>query len=74
MRLLIRLCSVAAIVSASSLYAEEVSAPNAEFLEFLGEWQTSDGQWQDPTDLLFIDESDLQNANEQPVEEQDHDE
>ena len=36
----------------SSLYAEEhknkETMPSIEFLEFLGEWETEEGEWIDP--------------------------
>ena len=35
---------------------EEVDPISLEFLEFLGEWETADGVWLDPTEL--DDESD----------------
>jgi hypothetical protein len=34
-------------------------APSEELLEFLGEFQTQDGEWFDPLDLLEVKQSDL---------------
>ena len=31
--------------------ADEDESPSLELLEFLGEWETSDGTWVDPSDL-----------------------
>lgn len=45
--------------------------PSAEFLEFLGEWQTQKGQLIDPFDLQESDER--QDAASKPVEDQKHD-
>jgi hypothetical protein len=48
----ILLCSI------SSLYAEEIASdgvskkmPSMDFLEFLGEWETIQGEWLDPETL-----------------------
>lgn len=41
--------------------AEDV--PSMEFLEYLGEWETSDGEWIDPTILA-------ENEDVKPVEEE----
>ena len=27
-------------------------APSVELLEFLGDWETNDGEWQDPLDFM----------------------
>lgn len=43
--------------------------PSAEFLEFLGEWQTKNGQLIDPLDLQ---EEERQDAASKPVEEKKH--
>lgn len=43
------------LYSMSSLFAEEQknneAMPSIEFLEFLGEWETEDGEWIDPIEL-----------------------
>ena len=36
--------------------------PSMELLEFLGEWQTDDGEWVDPTRFLNIADEDLQST------------
>ena len=41
----------------NSVAADEVAAPpSMELLEFLGEWETDDGEWLDPTklDLMLL--------------------
>ena len=48
------LCLLILICSTSSLLAEEQNndaLPTIEFLEFLGEWESDDGAWIDPSDL-----------------------
>ena len=74
-----RLCLILAVLTSSSLYAEQASAPDVEFLEFLGEWQTKDGQWQDPIELMEMQEANLlqvkeSETDEQFAEEEDHEE
>lgn len=32
--------------------ADVAEAPSLELLEFLGSWETADGQWQDPLDMV----------------------
>lgn len=44
--------------------------PSAEFLEFLGEWQTKQGQLIDPFDLK---DDENQDAGSKPVEGKKHD-
>lgn len=43
------------LCSMSLLFAEEQTStetmPSMEFLEFLGEWETEDGEWIDPVEL-----------------------
>ncbi len=37
------------VLQLSAAYAEESNAPpDADLLEFLGEWETADGDWFDP--------------------------
>ena len=63
-----------AILFVSTVYAEDTALPSPEFIEFLGEWEATDGQWQDPTILLDMDVADLEHDdNEQVFEEQEHD-
>ena len=62
-----------------SAYAQDANTPSTEFLEFLGEWEAQDGQWQDPGELLEIEDADLQKSKVKTVsetvyEEHDHDE
>jgi len=48
-------CFMFALCSMSSLFAGEhmadESKPSMEFLEFLGEWETEEGEWIDPVEL-----------------------
>jgi hypothetical protein len=39
-------------ISIKHVCAQEDSAPSMELLEFLGEWETDDGEWLDPIKLL----------------------
>jgi len=32
--------------------ADAVEAPSLELLEFLGNWETDDGKWQDPLEFM----------------------
>ena len=34
--------------------------PSMELLEFLGEWQTKDGEWVDPMRFLTVSDADLE--------------
>ena len=36
--------------------------PSMELLEFLGEWQTKDGEWVDPMRFLTVKDSDLEHG------------
>ena len=38
---------------------EQETIPSAELLEFLGEWETVDGEWIDPADLEDEDFAEL---------------
>ena len=39
--------------------AESDEKPSMELLEFLGEWQTKDGEWVDPMRFMNVSDSDL---------------
>ena len=39
--------------------AADEEKPSMELLEFLGEWQTKDGEWVDPMRFLSVNDSDL---------------
>ena len=49
------------VCSAQAQAANEESEPDMALLEFLGEWETEDGEWLDPTSLEDIDDSGRQN-------------
>ena len=58
------------LMGAATVYAEEAQAPSMEFLEFMGEWETSDGQWQDPIELSKMDDAELQQSDSKTVSEE----
>jgi len=39
--------------------ADNYEKPSMELLEFLGEWQTKDGEWVDPMRFLTVSDADL---------------
>lgn len=43
---------------------EEAERPSLEFLEFLGDWETDDGEWIDPEELEQIVIADQDQKNE----------
>ncbi|MGB5260143.1 MAG: hypothetical protein WBO34_06405 [Gammaproteobacteria bacterium] len=49
-------------IYATASAAEEDSLPGMALLEFLAEWETSDGQWVDPVELDEADEPGLEEA------------
>ena len=57
-----QLIAVAVLLSLASteLYGNQDEAPSDELLEFLGEFQTQDGEWFDPLNLLDVKQSELQ--------------
>ncbi|WP_455366800.1 hypothetical protein [Kaarinaea lacus] len=40
--------------------ASDEGNPSMELLEFLGEWQTKDGEWVDPMRFLNVSDEDLE--------------
>ena len=40
--------------------ANDDESPSMELLEFLGEWQTKDGDWVDPMRFLDVSDEDLE--------------
>lgn len=48
----VRMISYGLLVSLSVLAAAQQSTPSLELLEFLGTWETKDGTWMDPTQLI----------------------
>jgi hypothetical protein len=54
---------LSALVPLASLAEPDaVEAPSMELLEFLGDWETKDGEWLDPLQLLEELEADVQNV------------
>jgi hypothetical protein len=49
----VSLCFICLLGSTSLIFAEEQNdnMPSIEFLEFLGEWETDEGDWVDPATL-----------------------
>jgi hypothetical protein len=47
-------------LAATAVCANSDEAPSEELLEFLGEFQTGNGDWIDPFDLLDVSRSDIQ--------------
>jgi hypothetical protein len=47
-----------------TVWASDDNQPSMEFLEFLGEWETEDGEWVDPQILESMDAE--QQAEEAP--------
>jgi hypothetical protein len=45
-------------VLAVPLMVLAADAPSLELLEFLGDWESSDGKWQDPLDFMQDTEAD----------------
>lgn len=41
---------------------DDIEAPSLELLEFLGSWETSDGEWIDPIELLEEIEAEQETA------------
>jgi hypothetical protein len=71
LRLLILFITLAAItVETDHAIADEAQTPSLEFLEYLGEWESSDGQWQDPIEFSTIDVTELQNAESKLASEE----
>lgn len=49
--------------------SEDTEMPSLEFLEFLGDWETDDGEWIDPEELekiVLTDQEQEKNEDEQP--------
>lgn len=44
--------------------SENTEMPSREFLEFLGDWETDDGEWIDPEELEQIVLTDQEQENE----------
>ncbi|WP_455210465.1 hypothetical protein [Kaarinaea lacus] len=54
----------------SIAYAESEETLSMEFLEFLGEFQTEDGEWIDPLNLLDMGQSEPVSQHERDDEDQ----
>ncbi|KPJ90086.1 MAG: hypothetical protein AMJ53_14910 [Gammaproteobacteria bacterium SG8_11] len=49
--------------------AESEETVSLEFLEFLGEFQTEDGEWIDPVNLLEMEQSQSKRNDEEQTDE-----
>jgi hypothetical protein len=58
---------------AAAANQDSVEAPSLELLEFLGEFQTEDGQWIDPLDLLDMEQSESQSEPQSKKQRNDED-
>jgi len=56
--------AVSLLVFSATVFGEE-TLPDLEFLEFLGSWETQDGDWFDPTQLLNDQEKNREKDNEE---------
>ena len=45
------LCSISSSLAEEITNDEQQTAPSIDFLEFLGEWETEQGEWIDPETL-----------------------
>lgn len=55
--------AVSLLVFSVTVFGEE-TMPDLEFLEFLGSWETQDGSWFDPIQLLNDQEQNREKDNE----------
>lgn len=55
---------------ATIAYADAEETPSMEFLEFLGEFQTEDGEWIDPINLMDMEQSESLRKQERDDEDQ----
>lgn len=53
---------LASLPVGGALAADAIETPSMELLEFLGNWETSDGEWVDPIKLLEELEAEPQTA------------
>ena len=54
----------------AAAHAENDDSPSMEFLEFLGEFQTDDGEWTDPLKLLDMEQSEPKREQDSDKEDQ----
>ncbi len=55
--------AVSLLTCSATVFGEE-APPDLEFLEFLGHWETQDGSWFDPIQLLNDQEKNTENDND----------
>ena len=48
----------------TEVVAEDTDMPSMEFVEFLGSWETDDGEWVDPTQFEDLPTADQESSNE----------
>ena len=54
----------------AAAHAQDNDSPSMEFLEFLGEFQTDEGEWIDPLNLLDMEQSETNRDHERDEEDQ----
>lgn len=54
------ICIILLGIAIEANAATDDNKPSMELLEFLGEWQTKDGEWVDPMRFLNVSEEDLE--------------
>lgn len=70
----VAIASVLLAFSGSGVRADANEPPSMEFLEFLGEWESSDGQWMDPLTINELQENEMQVIKSSNVIEDQNDE
>ena len=60
-------------VSAIPAQGAEQGSPSLELLEFLGEWETEDGKWVDPTEFKDVVHPDEEQEDEEQEREKERD-
>jgi len=65
-----RLIAVAVLFGQAAIVTYTVAdeSPSEELLEFLGEFQTQDGKWIDPLDLMDVQHSEMKSNELQQAE------
>ena len=60
-------------MSAVAVQGAEQDPPSIELLEFLGEWETRDGTWVDPTEFKDVVLPDKEEKDEEPKSDEQRD-
>lgn len=70
----VAIASILLTLLGNNVHADENKPPSMEFLEFLGEWESSDGQWMDPLTINELQENEMQVIKSSNVIEDQNDE